>query len=274
MTGAEAARSFTFTLWTDDPALAARADAARVDRIGVDLETLGKRARQAGLGTWISPHRPEALPAVGAALRRAALFARVNPVNRESRVEVERLLGLGAKVLMLPMFETAAEVERFVRLVDGRAHVVLLLETVSGLRELASILALEGVAEVHVGINDMALALRLPNRFSVVVSEEMTDAAAACHAAGVRFGFGGLGRVQDEGLPISPDLLYAQYARLGGTAALVSRAFLAPDPERVDLCAEVAASKERLAYWFSRPRAELDAARDELRRAAAASESW
>ena len=39
---------FRLTLWTADAALAARADAAGVDRIGVDLDRLGKAERQAG----------------------------------------------------------------------------------------------------------------------------------------------------------------------------------------------------------------------------------
>ena len=45
---------------------AARADAAGVDRIGVDLDRLGKRDRQAGLGSSISPHTEDDLVRVGA----------------------------------------------------------------------------------------------------------------------------------------------------------------------------------------------------------------
>jgi hypothetical protein len=242
--------------------------------VGVDLETLGKRERQSGLGTWISAHRMESLPAIRAALTHAALFARTNPMNRHAGDEIDRLLELGVEVLMLPMFESRAEVARFVDLVAGRARVVLLLETLGGLRELDSILALDGVDEVHVGINDMALAMGLRNRFSVVVSPEMSEVAAACRGAGVRFGFGGVGKVGDQGLPIPPDLIYAQYARLGATSALVSRAFLIGDSAGIDLPRELAASRERLTHWFSRPRAELEAARDDLERAVAACESW
>ncbi len=43
----------------------------------------------------------------------------------------------GTSVLMLPFFTTGTEVERFVRLVDGRARVVLLLETAAALVRLA-----------------------------------------------------------------------------------------------------------------------------------------
>lgn len=56
MTEGGVAPHVTLSLWTSDTALAAAADAAGVDRIGVDLETRGKDSRQAGRGTWMSPH--------------------------------------------------------------------------------------------------------------------------------------------------------------------------------------------------------------------------
>src|SRR5436309_956040 len=86
------ADDFVLTLWTDDASVAARADAAGVDRIGVDLERRGKAERQRGLGTWISPHTLGDLPAVAAALDRARLFARINPWGPGSEVEVEEVL--------------------------------------------------------------------------------------------------------------------------------------------------------------------------------------
>ena len=83
------------TLWTDDAALAARADAAGVDRVGIDIERLGKPERQRGLKTWISPHRIDALPRLRAAMPRSRLFARTNPMHRGTAREVEALLAAG-----------------------------------------------------------------------------------------------------------------------------------------------------------------------------------
>src|SRR5512139_1851864 len=97
------ADGFVLTLWTADAGLARRADAAGVERVGVDLERIGKADRQRGLGTWISPHRTEDLDALGAALERAELFARVNPLHPGSGREVAEVVGRGARVLMLPM---------------------------------------------------------------------------------------------------------------------------------------------------------------------------
>ena len=61
------------TLWTNDPDTARSADAAGIDRIGVDLDRLGKAERQAGLATWISPHTVADLERLRPAVRAAAV---------------------------------------------------------------------------------------------------------------------------------------------------------------------------------------------------------
>ena len=68
-------------LWSADAALAARADRAGVDRIGIDLETLGKAERQRGLGTLVSTHRMEDLASMRRAVTRGERFGRVNPLH-------------------------------------------------------------------------------------------------------------------------------------------------------------------------------------------------
>jgi hypothetical protein len=260
------------TLWTSDPGLAARADAAGVDRVGIDLDRIGKADRQRGLRTWISQHREDDLHGVRKALTRAALFARTNPPHPGTHDEIDRLLGKGVDVLMLPMFRDAAEVERFVEWVDGRATVVLLLETLEAVEQVERIAALDGVGEVHVGINDLALALGLRNRFELLFSPIMDRVSAAVCASGARFGFGGIGRVGATDLPVPADLLYAQYARLRARAALISRAFLEPDP--VDLGEEVRRSRARLRWWFERPPADIDRATVALRERVHAIATW
>src|SRR5438874_7870784 len=155
---------FVLSLWTADPVLARSADEAGIDRIGVDLERLGKADRQHGLGTWISPHTERDLASVRPALERARLFVRVNPLHAGSPREVEAVLRAGAEVVMLPMAADPREVERFVDLVEGRALVVLLVERIEALRRLDELVAVAGVGEVHIGMNDLALSLGLPNQ--------------------------------------------------------------------------------------------------------------
>ena len=70
---------FRFTLITRNPALAQRGDAAGIDRIGIDIERLGKAARQSGLeSARISEHELSDLRRLAPAVRHAALFARLN----------------------------------------------------------------------------------------------------------------------------------------------------------------------------------------------------
>ena len=259
------------TLWTDDPDTARRADAAGIDRIGVDLDRLGKAERQAGLATWISPHTVSDLERLRPAVLRARLFVRTNPLHDASPREVEQALAAGAEMLMLPMFRAAEDVARFVDLVGGRAGVVGLLETREAADDVDAVARVPGLDELHVGINDLALALGLRNRFAVLVSPAAERIARAAAAAGLRLGIGGIGRLADAGLPIAPDLVYAQYPRLGATAALVSRSFLAGG---CDLEVEVRRSRERLAWWASRPRAELDGAASRLAAAVTSSPSF
>ena len=246
---------FVLTLWTDDPALARQADAAGVDRIGLDLEVYGKAERQPKtLKTWISPHSEDKLPALREAMGTAKLFCRINPVNPTTADEIGRLIEVyGVQVLMLPMFTTPREVETFVKLVNGRATTVLLLENKTAAERVQEIVRVAGVDDLHVGINDLTLSLGRPNanRFEVMATDLMKRIAEAVIPAGLRFGVGGIGRAMNNDQVIPGDLIYAQYPRLGATAALIARSFFTPraGEQPVDVTAEIRRARERLAWW-------------------------
>lgn len=230
---------FVLTLFTNDPALAAVADKGGVDRIGVDVEQIGKGARQGHLATWISDHAEADLMRVRPALQQAKLFARCNPVHAGLRDEIDRLIAAGAQVIMLPYFKTAADAETFVRLVDQRVHPVLLVETADAAAVIDDLCRIAGVSEIHVGLNDMRLSLGWPSHFHVLVSDFLERLCDAVLGAGHRLGVGGLGRAHDNDLPVPADLVAAQMVRLQATASLVSRSFFrAPAP--ADLEAEFA----------------------------------
>ena len=261
-------------LWSADPALAARADRAGIDRVGVDLESIGKAERQRGLGTHVSSHRIEDLDALRLAVRRGELFCRVNPIHAGSRDEVEDVLARGVDVVMLPMFTTAAEVATLVALVRGRAKVVPLVEHRLAAEAIEAIVAVPGLDCVHVGLTDLALSMQVANRFSLLASTVVDRVASVVRSAGLRLCIGGIGRAQDDALPIPTDLVYAQYAVLGATGALVSRSFFGPDPASVDLEAEVRRCRERIAHWQHASAAERASARREFARRAASSPAW
>jgi hypothetical protein len=258
---------FLLTAITADPSRAALCDAAGVDRIGVDVERLGKHARQRSTpNARISDHELYHLNALRPAVRHAKLFARLNPLHEATVGEVERAIGAGVTVLMLPNFTRAQEVEAFIRLVDGRATTTLLLETAGAVEVLDDILAVDGIDEIMVGLNDLSLSYNLPGPFSALASDLMERIAARVHESGILFGFGGVARAADRTLPVPSDLVLAQHPRLRSSGAWLARSFFGPEPCAIDIAAEVAALRARIAFWQAQPARTLEQQRDEMRR--------
>ncbi|MGH7857694.1 MAG: hypothetical protein ACREQY_10230 [Candidatus Binatia bacterium] len=256
---------FRLSLWTNDPGRARAADLGGVDRIGLDLETVGKAARQAGLGTWISRHTLDDLPAIRSALRRARLFVRCDPYGPHSRGQVERLVDAGVAVIMLPNFEDPDVVLRFLDLVRGRAEVVPLLERMRAAERADRLASIAEIREIHVGINDLAVDLALTHRIAVYASPVLDAIATAVTGAGKRLGIGGLGRAFDVDLPVPSDCVYAQYPRLRANGALLSRSFFRGDLPDRSIAPEVAKLRSRIRFWADRSETERAIALEALR---------
>ena len=258
---------FVLTLFTNDPALARRADAAGIDRIGPDLERGAKALRQDPSERWISNHQEQDLSAIVDNLSQAKAFCRTSAPNDGLKDQVNRVISLGAKVVMLPYFLELGDVVRFVEYVNGRANVVLLVETAAAAARIHDIVRLDGVDEIHVGLNDLYLSFRLNDQLEAMASPVLKMISDTTREAGLPFGFGGIGRYGDSRLPVASDLVYAQHPRLGSTRALVSRVFFGSDPDALDLTAEVARFRKRMDYWASCSPKELQAAHDDFRHA-------
>lgn len=208
---------------TNDPAFARRCDALGGFRLFVDLERLGKAERQAGRNTFISAHSLDDVGRIKQVLRRSPLMVRVNPINASTAGEVEAVLAQGADLLMLPMFTQARELRDFAVLVAGRVPIVPLLETAAALACLDEWIATPGLAEVYVGLNDLHLSLGQRFMFEPLALGMVDRVAAAARRQGLRFGFGGIARV-DEGLLPGRDVL-AEHLRLGSGSVILSRTF-------------------------------------------------
>lgn len=164
---------------------------------------------------------------------------------------------------MLPYFKTFEEVETFVKLIAGRAEAILLVETREAADNLEQILSSLNISRIHVGLNDLAIDTDSKNRFSLLCSDWMAHICEIPKRLKIPFGLGGITRIVDRAVPISPDLIYAQYARLGARCAVISRSFtnkISPD----QLGPELARSKARIDYWFSQSKEVLQEANDEL----------
>lgn len=234
------------------------------DRIFVDLEVLGKNERQGHLDTLISSHSVADVAAVRTVVPQGRLMVRINPINENTVDEVEAVIEAGADIIMLPMFRTPREVELFVSAVNGRARTMLLVETVGAMESLPECIAIGGVDEVHIGLNDLHLELRRRFMFELLADGTVDRMAQVLNDALVPFGIGGVARV-GEGL-LSAELILAEHARLGSTAAILSRTFhrraetVEDIRAQMDFAAEVA--KLRQAYEH-----QLNASQEDLLRA-------
>jgi hypothetical protein len=216
---------------TNDPAFAQRCDALGGFRLFVDLERAGKAERQAGRNTFISTHQVEDVGRVKRVLQRSRLMVRVNPLHTGTASEVDAVLAQGADLLMLPMFTSAQELRDFSELVAGRAAIVPLLETAGALHTLDEWVDTPGLQEVYVGLNDLHLSLGHRFMFQALADGTVERVARAAQAQGLRFGFGGIARL-DEGLLPGRDVL-AEHLRLGSGAVILSRTFHRDDPDAV-----------------------------------------
>ena len=208
---------------TNLPDFAGFAARCGVPRIMVDLERMGKQARQQGLGTFISDHLPQDVAPVRAAAPRAHLIVRINPWHAGSAGEVEQALRDGADSLMLPMFEQPAALQSCAEAIGGRAGLIALLETRGALHSLQQWIDLPGLSEVYVGLNDLHRQLGCAFMFEPLADGTVERVARAVHAHDLRFGFGGIARL-DEGL-LPGRVVLGEHLRLGSQSVILSRTF-------------------------------------------------
>lgn len=221
---------------TNKPSVAEIADKSGVDRIMVDLEKLGKETRQRGWNSIISNHEPEDIIRVKRATKKSELVVRINPVNENTREEIDTVIEYGADIVMLPYFKTADEVKTFLEIVDKRCKVYLLLETKEAVECIDDILSLSGIDEVHIGLNDLSHSYDADFLFQMFPMGTVDHIVGKLKQYGYTdYGIGGIARL-NHGLIPAEDVI-AEHYRLGSGCAILSRAFCNTD--QIDDIAEI-----------------------------------
>ncbi|MDD5260725.1 MAG: aldolase/citrate lyase family protein [Methylacidiphilales bacterium] len=262
----QAPREFILTLISNDPDWIRPGDEAGIERIGLDIERLGKLERQGHIhNARISSHTLDDLKVVTSLVRKARPFVRLNRPHPETRDEIERALALGAGCVMLPGFRLRDEAARFIEWVDGRAETVLLLETATAVDRLRDFISLPGVEEIMIGMNDLSLELNLAGPMGVAASDLMRRLSGEIRGAGIRFGFGGVARPEMEDLPVPADLVLAGYARLGAGSAWIARSFFQGGLGPEQFGEAIMRLRARLQFWFEQPPEILEEAGEKLR---------
>lgn len=214
---------------TNSPEIAKIADDAGVNRIFVDMEYIGKEARQGGMDTVKNHHTIQDIRNIKQVLHQAHLLVRVNPIHErlddypDTEEEIDLVIGAGADIIMLPMYRTVADVNRFIKAVDGRAKTMLLCETPEAVQNMQEIVKLKGIDEIHIGLNDLHLALHKKFMFELLADGTVDKITATIKDSGIPYGFGGIARI---GYGVFPaERIIAEHYRLGSQMAILSRSF-------------------------------------------------
>ena len=232
-----------------DPQSAIEAQNAGVDRIFYDLEWIGKAERQHGRNTVKSNNNIDNIPAVRKVLNKSELLVRTNPIHAYSKEEVEKAIAYGADVLMLPMVMDHHDVEQYVEMVAGRAKVCIMIETAAAMARLDKILAIPGVDELFIGLNDLHISMGLTFMFELLSDGLVEYIAQKCNKVGMPFGFGGIARIGEGDLP--SDNILGEHVRLGSTSVILSRTFkgvvgVDKNARKIDLSEEVLKVRNRM----------------------------
>lgn len=261
---------------TNRPDIALIAEHNGVDRIFVDMEYIGKAERQGNLDTVKNHHTIHDIAVLRRVLTQSELLVRVNPIHDKtdeydsSEDEINASIEAGADIVMLPFFKTVEEVKRFLRIVDGRVKAMLLLETPEAVEVLDQILALPGIDEIHIGINDLSLGYGKRFMFELLTDGTVEFLCRRIQQKGIFYGFGGIASL-GRGL-VPAEMIIKEHYRLGSKMAILSRSFCNIDKyDNMDAVEEIffrgvreirALEKECAthAVYFSENRAELRSA--------------
>jgi 2-keto-3-deoxy-L-rhamnonate aldolase RhmA len=213
------------TLITNKSQFARRAEYAGIDRIMIDIERLGKAKRQHGRQFFLSDHHPSDIDLLRASLLVASVQVRVNPWHEQSISEISDVISRGAQIVMLPMVRDRKQAACFVDAVNGRAKTSLLIETADALDHSDELLSVDGIDEAHIGLNDLAIDLGRESIFEALIDhllDHIADVAAQRH---IRFGFGAVAGRGCGALPIDPEIIISEQARLGASVTWLGRSY-------------------------------------------------
>ena len=212
---------------TNKPITARIAENSGVDWIFIDLEIIGKEDRQGHLDTVISRHSLEDVRNVKNVLTKSRLLVRINPINSASDLEIDKAIENGADILMLPYFKTVQEVRTFISVVNRRVQTCLLLETPEAVNILDDILEVEGIDNIHIGLNDLHLGYKLNFMFELLSNGVVDKIINKISRTNIQYGFGGVANLGGGAIPA--EIIIDEHYRLNSSMVILSRSFIKPE---------------------------------------------
>lgn len=207
---------------TNNPCIAKIAETNGVDRIWIDLETLGKEERQKNMNSVKSHHTIHDITLIKPILTSSEMLVRVNPWNKDSLEEINLVVDAGADIIMLPMWKSVDEVKNYLSAVGGRKKTTLLLETKEAVECIDEVLKLN-FDEIHIGLNDLHLSYGMTFMFELLSNGTVEMLCKKFRRKGIPYGFGGVAKISEGLLPAEKIIM--EHYRLGSTRAILSRTF-------------------------------------------------
>ena len=198
-----------------------------VDRVWIDLETLGKEERQKGLDAVKSHHSVDDIRRIKPLLTTSEMLVRVNHWFDGSKNEIEAVIDAGADMIMLPYWKTPEEVKKFTDAVNGRCKTTLLLETKEAVECIDEVLTQGGFDEIHIGLNDLHLSYGMHFMFELLADGTVEKLCKKFQEAGIPYGFGGIAKLGGGLLPAEKVIM--EHYRLGSSRVILSRSFCNAD---------------------------------------------
>lgn len=214
---------------TNNPDVAIIADEAGVEYIFIDMEYIGKSERQKNMDTVQSHHTVSDIYKIKKVVKKSKILVRCNPIHNatkeygSSSEEINAVLAAVPDMIMLPYFKTVDEVKEFIRIVDGRAKTMLLLETPEAVEKLDEILLLPGIDYIHIGLNDLSLGYKKHFMFDILADGTVDRICAKIKEKNIPFGFGGIASLGHGIVP--SEIIIKEHYRLGSSFAILSRSF-------------------------------------------------
>lgn len=218
---------------TKNPEIAQIAEEVGVDWIFVDMEFIGKDVRQEGLDTVQNHHTIEDIIKIKKCLKKSKVLVRINPIHNpldnyfSSKDEIDATINAGADIIMLPFFKSVDEVKKFLSYVDGRSKTCLLIETPEAVQLIDDILEIKGIDMIHIGLNDLHLALKMKFMFELLTDGTVDMLSSKIKVKKIPFGFGGISTLEGGAIPGA--MILKEHYRLGSSMVILSRSFCNAD---------------------------------------------
>tara|TARA_Y200000002_G_scaffold345791_1_gene319944 strand:+ start:897 stop:1694 length:798 start_codon:yes stop_codon:yes gene_type:complete len=232
-----------------------------VQRIFIDLEKIGKNKRQSHLNTWISDHEESDIKLIQNCVNKAELLVRINPLNKYTKDEIDRVVSHNVDYIMMPMINCYEDVQEFLSLLQKRAKFIPLIETKNSINDIERILNDPQINEVYIGLNDLRISMKSKFLFEPLINGLLEETALKLNKKNIKWGFGGIARSGRGEIPC--ENILGEHIRLGSTNVILSRSFhsnfktLEELNKNINFKEEILKLRQSIKRWENSTRSEL-----------------